>query len=165
MYCPNCGQATSTEQKFCRSCGLSLEKTAQSVVEQLPAVELNKHLRERQRRVERLLYTLGGSAAVVLVVSLFWTITNEIIIGKGHVVGGLIFLAFILGFIVFALLMLYRESLLKASSKRSSAQPTLPQVEHTARLLPESYIEPIPSVTERTTELLVAKKKSEARES
>ena len=165
MYCPNCGQATSTEQKFCRSCGLSLEKAAQSLVEQLPAVELNRHLRERQRRVERLLYTLGGSAAVIFVVSLFWTIINEIIIGKGHVLGGLIFLAFILGFIVFALLMLYRESLLKASSKRSSAQPTLPQAEHTARLLPESYIEPIPSVTERTTELLVAEKKSEASES
>ena len=165
MYCPNCGQATSTEQKFCRSCGLSLEKAAQSLVEQLPAVELNTHLRERQRRVERLLYTLGGSAAVILVVSLFWTIINEIIIGKGHVLGGLIFLAFILGFIVFALLMLYRESLLKASSKRLSAQPTLPEAEHTARLLSESHIEPISSVTERTTELLVAEKKSEASES
>jgi hypothetical protein len=70
MYCPNCGQATSIEQKFCRSCGLSLEKAAQSVVEQLPAVELNKHLRERQRRVELLLYSLGGSAAVIFFVSL-----------------------------------------------------------------------------------------------
>ena len=165
MYCPNCGQATSIEQKFCRSCGLSLQKAAQSLVEQLPAVELNKHLRERQRRVERLLYTLGGSAAVIFFVSLFWTVINEIIIGKGHVLGGLIFLAFIIGFIVFALLMLYRESLLKASSKRFSAQPTLPQAEHTARLLPESHIEPIPSVTERTTELLVAEKKSEASQS
>jgi hypothetical protein len=165
MYCPNCGQATSIEQKFCRSCGLSVEKAAQSLVEQLPAVELNKHLRERQRRVELLLYTLGGSAAVIFFVSLFWTVINEIIIGKGHVLGGLIFLAFILGFVVFALLMLYRESLLKASSKRFSAQPTLSQADHTARLLPESYIEPIPSVTERTTELLVAEKKKETSQS
>ncbi len=159
MYCPNCGQATSTAQKFCRYCGLSLEKTAQALVEQLPAVDLNKHFRKRQRRVELLLYTLGGSAAVVFVVSLFWTIINEIIIGKGHVLGGLIFLAFILALIVFALLMLYRESLLKASSKRASVQPTLPEAEHTARRLPESHIEPIPTVTERTTELLVAEKK------
>ena len=165
MYCPNCGQATSTEQKFCRSCGLSVEKAAQSLVEQLPAVEPNTRLRERQRRVERLLYMLGGSAAVIFVVSLFWTIVKEIIIGKGHVLGGLIFLAFILGFIVFAVLMLYRESLLKASSKRHSAKSTLPQAEHTARLLPESRVEPIPSVTEHTTELLVAEKKSNARES
>lgn len=162
MYCPNCGLATSTEQKFCRSCGLSLEKAAHSLVEQLPAVELNTHVRERQRRVERLLYMLGGSAAVIFVVSLCWTVINEIIIGKGHFLGGLIFLALILGFIVFALLMLYRDSLLKASSKRISTRPTLPHAEHTARLLPESHVEPIPSVTERTTELLAAEKKSEA---
>ena len=165
MYCPNCGQSTPIEQKFCRSCGLSLEKAAQSLVEQLPAVELNKHLRERQRRVERLLYMLGGSAALIFFVSLFWTVSNEIIIGKGHVLGGLIFLLFSLGFIVFALLMLYRESLLKASSKRFSAHPSQPPPEHTARLLRESHIEPLPSVTERTTELLVAEKKSEASQS
>ena len=165
MYCPNCGQVTSTEQKFCRSCGLSIEKAAQSLAEQLPAVELNKQLRERQRRVDRLLYTLGGSAAVVFLVSLFWTVINEIIVGKGHVLGGFIFLAFILGFIVFILLILYRESLLKASGKRSAAQTTLLHAEHTARALPESNIEPIPSVTEHTTELLVAETKSKARKS
>lgn len=165
MYCPNCGQVTPTEQKFCRSCGLNLEKAAQSVVEQLPAVELNKHLRERQRRIERLLYILGGSAAVVFFVALFWTIINEIIIGKGHVLGGLIFLAFVLGFVVFALLMLYRESLLRASGKRPETQPALPQAEHTARLLPESRVEPIPSVTERTTELLRTEKRNESDES
>ena len=158
MYCPNCGQPSSTEQKFCRACGLSLEKAAQSLVEQLPSVELNKQYRQRQRRVERVLYALGGTAAVIFLVSLVWTIINEIIIGKGHVLGGTIFLAFILGFIVFALLMLYRESLLKAAGKHSSTQPALPHVEDTARLLSESYIEPIPSVTERTTELLVEKK-------
>ena len=165
MYCPNCGQATSIEQKFCRSCGLSLEKAAQSLVEQLPAAELNKQLQERQRRVERLLYTLGGTGAAIFVVSLFWTIINEIIIGEIPVLGGMIFLVFILGLIVFALLMLYRGSLLKASSKRGLDQPAPSQVEDTARLLPESYIEPLPSVTERTTDLLVEKKKSEARES
>lgn len=159
MYGPNCGQPTPTEQKFCRSCGLSLEKAAQSLVEQLPAVELNKHLRERQHRVERLLYILGGTAAVIFFVSLFWTVINEIIIGEVPLLGGLIFLAFILGLVVFALLMLYRQSLFKASSKRPSTQPTLPEGEPTARFLSESYFEPIPTVTERTTELLVAEKK------
>jgi uncharacterized membrane protein len=159
VYCPNCAQPTSTEQKFCRSCGLSLEKAAQSLVEQLPAAELNKDLRERQRRVERLLYILGGSAGVIFIVTLFWTVINEIISGEVPLLGGLIFLAFILGLVAFALLMLYRQSLLKASSKRPSTQPTLPEAEPTARLLPESYVEPIPTVTERTTELLVAEKK------
>jgi hypothetical protein len=74
--------------------------------------------------------------------------------------GGVIFLAFILGLVVFGLLMLYRESLLKASRERPLTQPTLTQVEPTTRPLPESHLEPIPSVTERTTELLAAEKKS-----
>ena len=50
MYCPSCGQATSTEQKFCRSCGLSLEKVAESVAEQRPATELSKHLKDRHAK-------------------------------------------------------------------------------------------------------------------
>ncbi len=164
MYCPNCGKENSAEQNFCRSCGLSLEKAAQSLSEQLPTAKLDKHLQGRRRRVERLLIILGGSAVLVFVISIVWAIIVEIIIGKGHVLGGVIFLGFILGAILAALLVIYRESLYKASSK-----PLLPRMaprsEPTARQLPESYIEPIPSVTERTTELLVAEKKSSARES
>jgi hypothetical protein len=99
------------------------------------------------------------TAAVVFFVGLFWTVINEIITGEVPLLGGIIFLAFIFGLVVFALLMLYRQSLLKASSKRPFTQPALPEAESTARLLPESYVEPMPTVTERTTELLVAEKK------
>ncbi|MGH9901852.1 MAG: zinc-ribbon domain-containing protein, partial [Pyrinomonadaceae bacterium] len=31
MHCPNCGKRTSAEQKFCRSCGMSLEAVSVSV--------------------------------------------------------------------------------------------------------------------------------------
>lgn len=52
MYCPNCGKTNSEEQKFCRSCGLSLEKVLQSLVEQRPSTEIDNNFRERQRKVE-----------------------------------------------------------------------------------------------------------------
>ena len=53
MYCPNCGNKNAEGQKFCRSCGLGLEKIAQSVSEQLPTVTV-KNLQERTEKLERL---------------------------------------------------------------------------------------------------------------
>jgi uncharacterized membrane protein YvbJ len=51
MYCPNCGTKTSIDQKFCRSCGLSLEKTALSLSEQLPA-KVDQGLQAQKERLE-----------------------------------------------------------------------------------------------------------------
>ena len=52
MFCPNCGSKNSTQQKFCRSCGLSLEKSAQSLVEQIPA-KIDQSLERRKEKLER----------------------------------------------------------------------------------------------------------------
>ena len=74
MFCPDCGKANSPEQKFCRSCGLSLEKVAESVAEQRPATELNKHLKDRQRQIERLLSIILGSMFTVFVGAILWAV-------------------------------------------------------------------------------------------
>jgi len=159
MYCPNCGKENSAEQKFCRSCGLSLEKAVQSLAEQLPALELDKNLRERQERVDRLINIVAGTAISILVGGVLWGIIYGIIIVKGEVIAGLFFLAFIVGIVLFALLSLYSESLRKASGKRKSMQPPLTQASDTNELPPATQMEPLPSVTERTTELLTVDKK------
>lgn len=165
MYCPNCGKTNSAEQKFCRSCGLNLEKTVQSIAEQLTAEEIDKHIQDRRRIVDWWINIIAGSAISVLVVSVLWGIIYEIIIVKGEVLGGSIFLGFVLALILFALLVIYRESLLKASGKGSLAQQKRSQAEDTAKLLPESSAESMPSITERTTDLLMAEKKGEGGES
>ena len=154
MYCPNCGKSNSAEQKFCRSCGLSLEKTVQSLADQLPALELDKQLRERQRRVDRLINIVAGTAGSIVVAGVLWGIVYEIIIVKGEVIAGLFFLAFVLGVILFALLSIYGESLRKTAGKRQLPEPHPQVVADTGKLLSESHVEPLPSVTERTTELL-----------
>lgn len=160
MYCPNCGKENSAEQKFCRACGLSLEQAVQSLLEQLPDIELDRNLRNRQRKVDRLTTLVGASAISIVVIGVLWGIIYEIIIVKGEVIPGLFFLAFILGIVLFALLAMYRESLRKTSGKRQASKPTSSPVGDTAGLLPESHIEPIPSVTERTTELLTVERKT-----
>ena len=154
MYCPNCGKTNSAQQKFCRSCGLSLEKTVQSLADQLPALELDKQLRERQRKVDRLINIVAGSAVSIVTGAVLWGIVYEIIIVKGAVISGLIFLAFIVGVILFGLLSIYRESLRKTAGTRRLSEPRQQLGEDTGKLLAESRYEPLPSITERTTELL-----------
>jgi hypothetical protein len=154
MYCPNCGRTNTPRQKFCRSCGLSLEKIAQEIALQLPAEEVGKHLQVRQRRVECGLHIVAGSTISLVVGGVVWGIIYEIILVKGEVLAGSLFLSFVVGLLLFAGLAVYRDSLLKASGKRQVMPQKTSQAEETANLLPESFSEVTPSVTERTTELL-----------
>lgn len=153
MYCPNCGKTNSPDQNFCRACGLSLELTARSLAEQRTPEELEQHLRDRRRRVEKWLNIIGWTAGSALVASVLWGIFYHIIIVKGEVLEGSIFLAFIVGVVLFALLAIYRDSLVKASAKRPVEQEVMPGRD-TARFLPDPCGESIPGVTERTTELM-----------
>ena len=161
MYCPNCGKANSSEQKFCRACGLNLEDSARSVVEQLPAVEQDQRLVKRKRLVENLLLTIGGVGITAFVLLIIGTIISEIIIGKGNVVGGIVFMAFILAMGFALMLVLYRQSLIEATTKRplpasdnGLAEGETPLPEASTRQLADPYFEPVPSVTEPTTDLL-----------
>ena len=165
MHCPNCGTKNSTEHRFCRACGLSLEKFALLLAEELPAGELGRaeaealaRLAARERRT-RFWLTAAGFACIALVVgAALYGIIFKFIIEKGEVVGGLIFLFVILLGLAFAGLATYNESLKEKMRKR--LEPTLPRVEPTGRLLPDgSRFEPVPSVTERTTELLAVENK------
>ena len=52
MFCPNCGAKTSIQQKFCRGCGLGLDKIALSLSEQLPNSP-DEHLMSQKERYER----------------------------------------------------------------------------------------------------------------
>ncbi len=88
-----------------------------------------------------------------------WGIIYEIIIVKGEVLTGTLFSAFIIGLVLFGLLMLYRESLAKSPGKQRATRPMESQQGDTAKTLPEAYLESIPGVTERTTELIGEKRR------
>src|SRR6266498_336174 len=71
MHCPNCATKASGEQKFCRSCGMRLEKVQQILSEEISAAELN--VENKIRRFEHwrnvaALWTVATFVAVVLTV-------------------------------------------------------------------------------------------------
>jgi hypothetical protein len=149
MFCPGCGSTNGNDQKFCRACGLDLEDSIRSLDEQLAGQDFGTA--KRKRIVERILFSLGGIGFTAFVILIVSTIITEIIVGKGNIVGGIIFIAFILGIAVFALLVLYRESLSDAKRKtHPQASASGLSAQDTTKLIERSS-EPALSVTDETT--------------
>ena len=156
MYCPNCGTKTSIDQNFCRTCGFGLEKTALSLTEQLPA-KVDRSVQEQKERLEKL-----GMAALtvfaVCVLGLLLFLLGQKLLDKGlpgilAMIAALIIIVCGLGSVI---LFARAKDLDEKSSKRG--QSNLPG-DTTKELLPEGHFEPVPTVTERTTELLAVDKR------
>ena len=151
-----------------------MEKLAGLISEQLPAGVLAAstpeevaRLLQRKRGVERLLVGIGLTAASVFVVSLVAMIIIKIIINKGQFLQGGLLLAFILAAATALALVFYRETLNESLAARGVTPDAERQLEGgaaTSKLLPESHFEPVPTVTDRTTELLAAERKRTTKE-
>ncbi|HEV2706993.1 MAG TPA: zinc ribbon domain-containing protein [Pyrinomonadaceae bacterium] len=167
MHCPNCGMQSASEQKFCRACGLNLEKVAQTLAEQLPTLSptlpasgSSAELVERQKKIERWIAGLCATAGAAFILFIIYGIVYKVMMVKGKVFEGALFLFLIVGLVTALLLVMYREHLREQAAKAATPQtPSLPQSETTAKLLEEARVQPFASVTERTTELLAADKR------
>ena len=154
MYCPNCGNQNSTEQKFCRKCGMNLEASAASLVRQTEGGEITPS----DRRLEffgKVVFGGFGFAGMAIVGGLIYTlITRFVLTGTGVAFG--IALSF---FLVFAMLALVYVILNEGRKERVS-KTRIPERDgelrsrDTAKLIEERHFEPIPSVVDDTTELL-----------
>jgi hypothetical protein len=151
MHCPSCGTEAPAGKKFCRACGLSLDRFAQLLAELLPDEEDENvaQARRRLRLLERWVRIAGwtaGSALGILFASL-----GILTMIKSHVGGGIFLLLFGVGIIAAMLLISYQASLNKKVSGRPTSQPTLPSAETTNKLLAEDPPLIAMSVTEQTT--------------
>lgn len=137
------------DQNFCRTCGLGLEKIAQSLTEQLPSVPV-RSLQERKERLERLglasLSVFGVGVAGFLLYSVFikLMLTEGTLVAVLAVLGTIILLgAGLTSVILFA----KAKDLNEATGRRKIATG-----EPTGKLL-ESHQQPAFSIADQTTNL------------
>ena len=164
MFCPGCGSTNTTDQRFCRRCGLNLEPVAQSLLDQLPTGD-RADLARREARIEKFgQFAFIGFLNVVVVAALglLYVILNRFVFSGNSPLVGILLMAFI----VFAMLTLvyvfFREDLKEKRKKAElgDMKGDFVRPAITARLIEEREFEPIPSVTEDTTDLLPTRKRN-----
>ena len=161
MYCPNCGNTNSTEQKFCRSCGLGLQKIVESLAEQ--PTKIDKGLQHRKERLERLGMAALSVFGAGLLIPILYSIIYKTMWMQGKIMTGVGMLALVVALgcgLLSVILFAQANELKEKASKRPLTEPSeLNEHANTRELLPEALPQPPAfSVADRTTELLRAGK-------
>lgn len=164
MFCPNCGANNSTEQKFCRACGLNLGKSAESLIEQMPSAQ-SANLLRHEKAIERFgNFALGGFGVVVVigVAALSWILVTKVLLTGTNVFATVLLISFFVFAILSLIFVVLNESL---KERRAKGNPRLVnelnEVKNTGKLLEDKPFEPAASVTENSTELLYTKNKTQ----
>lgn len=150
MYCPNCGKEHTDQQKFCRSCGLSLQLISQALVNELSATRSDESslelMKPEQKRWQNpLLYGF-----LLLMLGLIIIIFGKKMLGEQLVADiGTLIAVLGVGLIGFKGVLLIR------SQPKSLPTPNaLPKGEPITEPPPALHAGEPPSVTEHTTRTL-----------
>ena len=163
MFCPSCGAENSTDQRYCRRCGMNLEPAAESLREQYPAGN-RQDLDLRERRIEKFgrVAFMGFVVVIALaVIALIIAIMDKMVLSGDKPLFGIAVMAFLISAVLLLAYVFFREDLKEKRRKagydfrHEPEELTSPVV--TGKLIEEGHFEPVPTVTENTTDLLPRK--------
>ena len=166
MHCPSCGAETTLEQRFCRSCGMDLETVSKLVVAHSSPETLKVEKSLTKKAAQRRMYQSFKWSVIFFILGMAsLAATKTLGFAKVYNLGPL-FLVFLgMGLMLFGALSPMRD---RASSLRSLPGPgstsELPEVETTKELPSARVPVSVPSITERTTQLIATEDARKPRE-
>ncbi|MEP6847361.1 MAG: hypothetical protein ABI999_00790 [Acidobacteriota bacterium] len=156
MFCPNCGKEDQTDQKFCRSCGLKLDAVSLVVADQFPSVEYAAFQR-RRHMFERLGHgALAISGLTALMLLIFAAALYKLILLGPEILFGSAIVALVVFLLLSVVLIGYSRLFVrfeKVDRQPAPLDESIP-TQTTGKLLQDRFFEPVPSVTEHSTDLL-----------
>lgn len=158
MFCPNCGANNNRKQNYCRFCGLNLQETAKSLVNQIVFGEDSRSLKKLSS-VKRVVDFTSTAVIGMLVVGIAaYLFLFDPKFGKDliKISLGVFFLLKTIQEIIS-----YFQRRVRSENKRfePNGGERFKSVE-TAKLLEEKPFDPVPSVIENSTELFPAENKT-----
>ncbi len=167
MHCPGCGHESSLDQKFCRKCGFNLEPVGKLFKNESGPDERKRERAEREKQAVRRMVSWMMWGMLVMLIGVILTVVNKQL--KLDQPVGLIATFIILAGVsatMYGLLDAMRGGKQPRKSKKlEGSRDDLPPVTEikadTTRELAGGMPIPVPSVTERTTNLIGEKAKRE----
>lgn len=163
MFCPNCGANNSTEHKYCRSCGLNIEKIGEILLQQIPSAE-SAELMKRHKNIEKI-GTIGltgiGIVGLFGIGAMIYSILIKMILSGTNIIGGIIIITFLIFAVMSLIYVVYMKALEDTEKKLKRAKKIeVFESKKTAELLEEKPFSPVPSITESTTKSLHIEQKN-----
>jgi choline-glycine betaine transporter len=156
MHCPSCGNESSLDQKFCRQCGFDLAPISKLLVQHADSDESEVNKSDQEKLIVRRMFkVMGWGLLIILLGVVLLTAKKGFELDKIVQLMATLFLLVgttVAGYSIFAAV---RQGTTPAGKKSATRKRAQVDEAHITKELAEGRIPvPVPSVTERTTQLI-----------